>query len=1615
MDFFNGLANIISDKYGLGENSQNTLDIVENGTVKKYGKLGEAQKYLDKSAERKYLGEGYIRLDSFNVIPQQFEVLMQEPDATVLVKKRAFSTLSENYRSDVMDQEERLYIKASKLLFQNKCKQIAAYEKLSKVYRVSASAGQLDDQLMPLIISLVDSVSEGLPSFGISGLGNQGENSSFTKLANVIDKIRKLYAFSPVSEYTNWITDTTNIFKTDFAQGTGVIELTNITSLRTTTSVNFNNGSFSFSISDPYKITIITPYDIEKAISDASNFVANKKFFQLGKESLDTIATNNLKKLNDARRARGASEIEIITSPDTLLGKKVRAIIEGAGIEINFHYNPIPSLSSLVSDGGVKVSIESLRGGPEVGDEGLDDGKLKAIGGIKRLASVSEVSLFQDAISAVYTALEYRRSAQSTIAKQSDFTVGNDPSSKLPLDLNYVRQKLNLHYGNKPIIQEMDQVHIYISSKSKTDDKLLNGIQNMFSGMGFFQKLNNNVYDLTNQVNALFNPSQNISMQLEKSTFVGPDFPNALWSMMRNLFVNDRSGCHVFAGVVERWSDSFNNGSFTLNISGKDNSSYFSFGTTNLNPGIDTFNGPLFDPLTPFKTRNDQISTNFKDQHPEFLEENKALIQSQTSDNGLIRYKSGRHAGKPVTNDSFYQDKEISKSGLVRNVYHAPDGLVYRWKEGIGTFVYSGDSFSATNPETIGTIGITADPFAGQDIMNVLSLLITGIPYNFATYYKATRSLNGIPSPDSFFRSLTDKLQKNNMLWGSFIPFKNLIIDSDTFQQTLIAQTNVLNQNSVINDQLAKIQDLQNKAFLATAASQLTKSAELDGINASLFVEKSKLSNQIIKFQEELNKKLPLTIAGNDVSFDPDQTQSQGQKSLNSDAARAELRKKTNFLTQRLSWQVRANEDKNLLIIDDSYDKDYDLLAIENQLKGKIEQFANEYTTVAEKITNVSSLLNLEVFCDTQGHIRIRPQQYNRMPSSVFYRMLQLKQNNNIQLFPNYLETLFVDQLSALLKRVEITETKIRLDGAVLGITEDDKLAQFLTGSGVNAGSSSPFKFFSNQSGDIIDNIPQLLKSANPDNLSTLQSFGSQLKQQNSSTSTFNIADRAQIITNSSPLREITSTLTSNAINRYKTIIFQKSGQQVITDNFAIPQSTGSSVAPARSQVDTLKVSNDLAVNVAERQRLIKIVASAFKNAQEAISLDANPQRTGNKLLFPNLYGNKNIPEIFSHMIEDESFDDLGPNSGKRYVIKDHQIISLDRFGSPPPYTMIEVQGQFDPFVSSGSLPSGLSNAFPKGGNGIVAAAAVDYDLWRMYGFRSGAAVHAPFLSDPDSQCAPYAAALLSRARRDVLQATLDMAGNEYMQPGEVVYIESMNQLYYVESVSHSFTYGGRFTTNLSLKYGHNPGEYIPTHLDVIGKLLYNNRDTTSAINYRQSNIFNESQMGAIMINSQGSTILDSDITLITRGNYGEFNIKVINDILYSAAGVVAANNIKDTNIKATVELRLFHDESGNSDQLLNAATVLKNILIGRADIPLKTLTNKPNLHFSEEDVLIFDVNTSDPNERRSPSQQAMNLARSLNKNTPGFGQITSNNNPLLNVISNYIIDCIIIFENQPA
>lgn len=1662
MAFLEQLADQINSQFSIGENADHTLDAVVNGQNQKYGSLGNFAKQIDQSAERRYVEEGYLRRDPYNTDPKQMEVLMQQPDLTVLVKKKMFSSINENYRPDYMDADEKLYYKAMKILFQNKCRQISALEKLSKIQKITSTVGNVSDQLLPIIISLTDAANSGNnSSSSLFGQTSSTEVSNFTK---VIDKLRRLYAFNTTNQTTSWITDPTNLFQSQFGQGTGVIELTNVMNCNTNVTLDLRNaGSCNFSLSDPYEAMLITEYDIERALSDATNSFYNHKIFQFGKESAEQLINDIQVRFNQIRARRKASLISIKINPDTLLGNRVVAIIDRLGINLPFDYSP--GFGGIGSD--VKVSADYLQGGAVAGFDGLSTVPEDSLGFnslVKAASPESELSVFSRLITAIFNKLQLDANSRNAFQTSNKAT-------------NYPRRKLRFNFSGKLIIQPMDTVHIYMNSKSRFDNKLLSGLQNMFAGAGILQNLNKTFTDFKNASDTLFNPSGSVNLQVEKAAFVGPDFPNFLWALIRNQFITEKEGTHVFAGVVNSATDTWSDGKFTVNVNCNDNTVYFDMGKVNFKPGVDVFNGALFDPLTPFKTKFDTISSNAKDDTPELLDENKYLLgSSQDRNSPLVKFKMGPNAGSAAHTDSFIQDSSIDKStGAISKVFYAPDGLVYKWKEGIGTLVQFGSSLDLNDPSKVGAPALTKEPFAGQDVMNVLSLLITGQPYNYANYWRAVANFDGfLNDPQSqqdaaysYYNALKTDLIKNNITWGNFIPFKSLSMDEQSFAKAMQGQFRIIKNNKDLDNKLQELAEAKRRANMfastdAIAVAQPDKFKQ-EYLKAKSKVEQlnSQIKNIIKTIQTDDLSNNALVQAGSDVSFDTNEflNSNETSRQASDPNLRRMLRRQINYLTRRMSYNVRANADKNLFIIDDYYDKDYDLLAYEQSLTDGIKLFNNEFTSVRDKIVATADLLNLEVFADTQGHIRVRPPQYNRMPSSVFYRMMLLKKSFNVQVFPQFLDDLFGDQIDTLIQRIEIIEDEIRLYCAVLSFNTDSACKSFILTNGSTSGTGDGFSFLSDESGKITD-LVSAIDAANPDVKTAINNSSRTFTTlQNQATST------KDMFTNTQRYQATLSALTDQGldqagygiqdipeysinvrvddlIQRIKT----KSGQQIPRDYFLVSSDiiTNGVNIPAGQSIDAFKVINDLTNKISERQKALKLLYGAVKNAIEAKTLD-NDISTSNSLLTPGNFGNSHVPEMFEHMIEDESYDDYGIGSGARYIIKRAQIKNINIGETPPDYTMVEVRGVLNPFAPN-ALPEGF-NSFPQGGNGLVSAAAIDYDTWRNYGFRQGAPITVPFLSDPNSQCAPYASMLLSRARRNILKGTVVISGNEFMQPGEVVFLQDRCMLFYISSVRHAFSYGSGFTTTLELTYGHSPGEYIPTTLDVIGKLIYNNRDISNYTVQRQSSSSNDTNIGIVQRDDNVPVEEDTDQSF---GNVSlnDFNAKTVSNILYTAAYIINANNSKGNTIQASVELRIYHDDNNVIDtNLKKYADNIKKILTSDNNGPAQPFANntgvKSNPRLNVEDVNVIEVNMNDTNEARSPSQKAIDAARNKMANASlsggGASQPTNTSNggtPTNNGTSNsvsgspvdamqqkdklrsalfkYVVDCWIKFKPVP-
>lgn len=1581
--FASGLLSSIDKQVGLGENTPQNLDQIDPDDPNRiidFGNLGDYRNKIDQSAQRNYVETGFIR----NLKPKESEILMQEPDMTLIIKKRLFSSLSENFKPELMDSSEKLFYRAAKKIFQTKCEIISNYERLIKIERISNTMGVLNDALLPAIFSSIDTLDSLGGSSFIDG-----------KTRSVFETIRKVKAFSDPLYQTTWLTDRELPALSDLGSGTGAFELTMLSNFDCTTSTQFNGGSANFSVEDPYRMMIVTTEDIDQAIRDTAGGFLNNSFFTLTKATLEETIDQLRAQLTKIRRARRVNDIKFIITETSILFKKMRAIFDEVGIEIIFNYDA----GGLGFDGNVNLDDSAT-----TGTNGLQD---------------QEIDLFKQIIQNIYQFVALQQNTET-----NKFTFNRTT--------NHVRRKLMLHFGNKPMIQPMDVVHVFMGTKSLLDPKIATDITNSFNIGDVTKGINDSISSIQNTLDDL-SGVQNSYAETEKNAIAGEEFPMWLWNLMRNDFTKQAAGTHVFAGLVQSVSHDYQNGKYTLNVNCTDNAGYFKNSRINIQPSVEVFNSALYDPLTPFDLDFDPSSGFLSGEFPTLLPENLLLLNT-----GLIKFKNGRFRGQPASQEIYQALDGEQVRNKFRRKLEDPDGFVYRWKEGIQSLTLLQEPHPSSSLRSEASPSMTANPYAGQDVMNVLSLLVTGQPYNFNSFMRAAINSGNISRDEltnetgvkSFYRGLLSEINKANATWGSFVPFKKLIVNEGayTFLQSgefdIISSntslSNLLRQRAQRFDELVKVvpQFANNPQYLNVSATGTLVNPNFQtllsagGFNSNIVdtATLSKLGQDIIKLDFQIQQiKTKFTqsvtnanintndgsikIFGDDISFDP--TVSQGENAVTTEEKireRSDFRKRINSLTQRRLWRVKANEDTNLFIVDDSYDKNYDIQAFEKALAGEMGTFKNTYVDVASQIEIVYKTLGLEVFADSQGHIQARPPQYNRMPSSVFYNMLEKKDITGIQIFPTYLESLFVNMVKGLSDRIEILEDEIRIRAAVLGFITDAKASQKLSGkiSPNSSASTTAFAFVTSEQTGLLGSkdLRILIDQANPDLTDDrishgLQALNVQLRGFQTTTVNFDVVQRVALVNETSFGNGVSQDDINSKVFQIGVRLQQKTGQPAPTPSSLI-SATNLNDNRGRSQLDVLNVTEQISKFLSERQSVLKQLTNAVKNLNEGISLNSGKE-SGRTVLLPFLNKQKQFPEILEHMIEDEDYDDLGEKSGKRYIIKEHQIISLRIEERPPPFTTVEVTGLF------GEGIAGEEGLATDGGNAISTAWAVDFDMWRMYGFRSSQTFPAPFLSNPDSQCAPYAVFQLNLARKNIFQGTVTIAGNEFIQPGEVYYLEDRDLLFYAESVSHHFQYGGSYTTTIELKYGRNPGEYIPTILDIIGKGLYTNKHQADLIRHNRHGQANGDVPIAVLVFdnqpiSEGEISSDS-LSNLVGGSYGDQNRKNLANILLALGGVLTPTQFGKV---AKMEVRVYEDSLNNikaDTKLIDTANAIqsyiKNPTVALASkdgnlAPDPSVSGINTINLTNDNFSIEVVDLGEKTETRSPSSGAWNKAREI-------------------------------------
>lgn len=1419
--------------------------------------LNETKNIIDKLLDKKNLSEQtYVGCGKQQVIGSNLQggqaspieeanikqVYSQTPQLSVVIRKRAFSSLSHLYDAAYMDNAEKWLIRATKRLIERKCFIMSEYESLVKVKRMLNAGETTGSILISLISSSINDYGLDL-SFN-SELFNSNKYDIETKFTSARKLEEIIKARQPVIVST-FFKDPQNSPIPALGEGSGAFEITAISNLNTDLDIE-GNGSCSFTIEDPYKILFVTEEDIEVALKETapSNLQSARKGYKV------TELLNNAQiadaSLTQSRKLRNMSQITFSIN----VGSGVQAIIDALGFKLETN------------------NLDDVPEGYELNDY--------------------EQTLFKTVMAGLQA---YSELIRLNILKGIDVA---NTSQEVSENMSYVRKKMRLFYLGKSIIQPMDTINVFISSGTRKSGEGENVTEHgdIFTLDGAIKTVSS-IFSAYRNDGQLKQGPNDMLLKHEWERFGKDLLTFEDFKRVRTMQLSTETGTHVFGGLVRSVNDRFEGGKYILNVQCDSNIEWLKISRYNSQPSLNQTQGLVYDPFTAFTYEIDK-ATGLPIGDPKLLPENRRRL-SATCPN--LYYDTGPNRGTKVSDiENLKVDIQRLGGNLKQMFQHVP-GLIYRWKEGIMTAIYDMSTINPLNGRNVNYEQLRRDvgfftsntPFDNMDAANIISVMVTGNPYNLNTFLQSALN-SGTFIPDTslnnkkdYFSSLLDIQRSFIKTHGNFIPYKFFAIDRTDLAKALLLQQRLTGKSSEIQQLQSQYAELSDKIGNFTgnqnsSIRQLIKTLEkkrkiiLTKLNtlqknfSELTTEGQSLENNIIQ------------IAGNDITFDLIGSTSNESYQLFGD--------NLFFSTLRRREDVIYNKDSNFLIISDEYDKDYDIQAFVLQLRQRSpDMWESTWQSVYQLCQTVAETLNFEFFCDTQGHLVFRPPQYNRTPSSVLAAMLSFSKNSGVTIFPNFLTKLFNSREESIINDITILEWDIVKNAALLGKTSYSDIRN-LIGAPIIFVKSGAFN-----TRDAIEADAAIEITEKKDLLSIVENSNQEIQAQKkgifSAEQQFNLFRELSNANDIGINRNSAKELYDNAIKNIANLTGRPVSNFEEFDKVKIGALHNGRSTPT---TDISNLISKIAGLISRRSKLLLTLEKVLNQNIEMIELNENASVTLNSSNYLNiidLFRRKNGDGIYNAygLIEDDTRDVIGHMSGERFVIMDEHIISSSFTEQPPDMTVAAVSGT-EPIVGEGQ---GKLAGLP-----LYLAYGVDFDLWRQYGWRNQKPFEKPFFWSADKQCAPYAVMLLSRQRKNIVTGSVTVMGNEYYQLGDVVYIADRQLLYYVTKISHSFTYNGDFKTTLELKYGHALGEYIPTPLDVIGKLSTSHSKTQSAFRMRREKSLTNIYLGTIRFTESLNTNLTEKVIMLN-GKNGYNNLQQLINAAIKAKMEVIEDNIQES------------------------------------------------------------------------------------------------------------------------
>ena len=1433
-----------------------------------------------------------------SITPDTRNLITMSPEAVVLVKKKVFSSLKSANDLRFMDKTEKMLLRATKALFAYKVQQIRAYESLTKFENFFAETGMYS-------LNLLSSVMSETTKLDLSKLG-------YTEVEYVEKRLNEWYE----EEINTWRNEDGSWFTSDTANRsqwlgseTGYISplaqpqvMTNREFLKTlpvSRARDLLNKKKNY-FKEQYK-KIDMPYDTQeeadKKLEEKMNDPDSGFFSDLGLMLAHDAGMSKFDAMNEdilkvIKRNAFSADNQLTTwivnpdSPENYILGPGTGVIEVAlfkDFSTTTNYSTSPSSASFTLSYPYRLGT--------ILEDDIEMAVNEALEGtVGIFQDMMHGGLKDNSLSGQTPLPDYESIASAAFEMAG---LGGVDSS---LDMDYIRERLRTFYLGKSFVNPPDPVHFYIrGNRTSTDNTGVGAtIDELYENSGIDE-------DSSGIDEAILKAEY----QLYTSQAMGYE----KFKEIRRRQDNSFGMIHVFGGFITDITESFSQGQWDLRAQCTDNMSWLDWSRFAISPSLSDPKNILEDPLTPYSMTKDSLGQIVPSER-DLLHENKKLLQS-----GLLSYDSGLFAGQNAMEGNLLQGKYSGVGSLKgKKVLQHADGFVYRWKTGIITATAgfqtvdpTGANISASQQHSQAyQVTVAPDVLNNLDIPNILSILIVGQPYNIETFIEQSyaahnkKDKSAALSPQDPLTGVVEAVRKQNEYFGNFHPYRTSTISPESAERII----NTAGIRQTANNTVKKLR--KRKVAINKKIRALKKSGPASPGSVPPTAIAATLEAEMKTIDAAINKQVLVGVAATNAIKAADKVGIElglfGSSGLPISGDFDENQEITRAMmmvgAQRRIEDVRLNRDRNLLVISDQYDmadvRPF-ILALQG---GRWNLFNSQYSSVMQKCSMAAGILNLEFFCNSQGHLEFRPPQWNKTPLTVLKAAIQQQKEKKKAAIPSFITNLFQTRIESLRIEIYTLNVQIVMAALMMGRFPDSTLIPNMNKTG-----EASLAFFgvdtdSNSSGLSLNrkeftwetgNLTEQNNSLFGEGLKVTASFSESGNSLGGDTETL-LGDFDPIFQEQAGVtQDILSAIASGAGSTDK---LQPPAQQYasarrlnhLRDTFKklygrdpakglgidlkygfkstdilINGQLGASEAVEKAIAGEESLLTSLRKAISKRDSYVSMLIANEKKIQELNDIESflttgeessydigEMGKTGNDKFDKGLQATVDFLEGAATNIKNTM--DIITGSAAEGSVYDHLIADDTRnllgYSSGKRFiltddniisiTCTESPPEFTRIDIEGNAPF-VGQGLKSGTDNLYFwAGATDFDLWRQYGYRPQKK-DLPFISDVEGQARPYAILELGMQKLGVNKANVSVVGNEFYQPGDTIYIPSKGLLYYVASVNHTFSYGQAFSTSLSLVYGHPPGDYVPGPLDVIGQELVGNMLEEPALIHRSS------------------------------------------------------------------------------------------------------------------------------------------------------------------------------------